>query len=460
MSRLKTLLLLASLLALTMLFVACGGAEGDATEPAAPPAGEDGDVSPPADGGDVEEPDTEAGGDLAGTVVTVFGPFVEDEQARFEQAIAPFEEETGVDVQYEGSSEFESLILVRTEGGDPPDVAALPQPGLMRDLAAAGHLVPLPDSVISQIESNYAPVWLDLGSFEGTPYGIFHRVNVKSLVWYPEPAFTDAGYTAPESWEELQALTQQIIDDGGVPWCIGMEAGGGTGWVATDWVEDLMLRLHGPDVYDQWVNHEIPFNDPQVAEAVETMGEIWLDPAQVYGGTAQILTTPYQDAASPMFEDPPACWLHRQGNFVTGFFPQEVQDNLEEHVGIFAFPPINEEFGAPMLGGGDQYAMFRDRPEVVAFMEYLATGQSAESWAAAGGAIFPHQDLSLDVYPNAIERQTAEFLVEAEVFRFDGSDLMPAAVGAGSFWTGMVDYVSGADLDTVLQNIEDSWPAE
>src|SRR5690554_543725 len=278
MSRLKTLLLLASLLALTMLFVACGGAEGDATEPAAPPAGEDGDVSPPADGGDVEEPDTEAGGDLAGTVVTVFGPFVEDEQTRFEQAIAPFEEETGVDVQYEGSSEFESLIQVRTEGGDPPDVAALPQPGLMRDLAAAGHLVPLPDSVISQIESNYAPVWLDLGSFEGTPYGIFHRVNVKSLVWYPEPAFTDAGYTAPESWEELQALTQQIIDDGGVPWCIGMEAGGGTGWVATDWVEDLMLRLHGPDVYDQWVNHEIPFNDPQVAEAVETMGEIWLDP--------------------------------------------------------------------------------------------------------------------------------------------------------------------------------------
>lgn len=446
------------LLVLAMLFVACGGDEEPTEEPGAAAGEEAGETDETTDG---EGEEAEAEGEAAEAgVVTVFGAFVEDEQRLFEESIRPFEEETGIDVQYEGSSEFETLILVRDEAGDPPDVAALPQPGLMRDFAQKGSLEPLPDEVIQQIESNYAPVWLELGSSDGTPYGVFHRVNIKSLVWYPVPEFEEAGYEVPETWEELEALQQQIVDDGGTPWCIGIEAGGGTGWVATDWVEDLMLRLHGPEVYDQWVNHEIPFNDERVAEAVQTMGDIWLDPELAYGGTSYILTTPYQDAANPMFEDPPECWLHRQGNFVTGFFPEDVQADLDSNVGVFGLPAINPEFGVPMLGGGDQFVMFNDRPEVRQFMQYLATGQSGEAWARAGGALFPHQDLDLSVYESEISRQAAQLLRDAEVFRFDGSDLMPGAVGAGSFWTGMVDYVSGTDLETVLQNIEESWPAE
>ncbi|HSM55708.1 MAG TPA: ABC transporter substrate-binding protein [Candidatus Sulfomarinibacteraceae bacterium] len=436
------------LLVLAMLFVACGGAADTDEEPGAVPGDET-----TTDEGEVEEETAEGG------VVTVFGAFVDDEARLFEESIRVFEERTGIDVQYEGSSEFETLILVRDEAGDPPDVAALPQPGLMRDFAEKGSLVALPGEIVEQIEANYTPVWLDLGSSGGTPYGVFHRVNVKSLVWYPVPEFEEAGYEIPETWDELEALQQQIVDDGGTPWCVGIESGGATGWVATDWVEDLMLRLHGPDVYDQWVNHEIPFNDDRVREAVETMGEIWLDPDLAYGGTSYILTTPMGDSPNPMFDDPPGCWLHRQGNFITGFFPDEVQADLASHVGVFGFPAINPEYGIPMLGGGDQFVMFEDRPEVRRFMEFLATGESGEAWARAGGAVFPHQDLSLDTYGNEIERQIAELLQEAEVFRFDGSDNMPGAVGAGSFWTGMVDYISGSDLDSVLQNIEDSWPA-
>ncbi|MFW5940543.1 MAG: ABC transporter substrate-binding protein [Chloroflexota bacterium] len=440
------------LLVLAMLFVACGGEADTDEEPAAAP------------GDDTEETTTEEDGDdeetTEGGEVTVFGAFVDDEARLFEESIRPFEERTGIDVQYEGSSEFETLILVRDEAGDPPDIAALPQPGLMRDFAQKGSLVALPDDIVGQIEANYAPVWLDLGSSDGTPYGVFHRVNVKSLVWYPVPEFEEAGYEIPETWDELEALQQQMVDDGGTPWCIGMESGGATGWVATDWVEDLMLRLHGPEVYDQWVNHEIPFNDDRVREAVATMGDIWLDPELAYGGASYILTTPMGDSPNPMFDDPPSCWLHRQGNFITGFFPDEVQADLSSNVGVFGFPEINPEYGIPMLGGGDQFVMFDDRPEVRQFMEFLATGESGEAWARAGGAVFPHQDLSLDTYGSEIERQIAELLQEAEVFRFDGSDNMPGSVGAGSFWTGMVDYTNGSDLDTVLQNIEDSWPED
>lgn len=393
-------------------------------------------------------------------VVTVFGAFPGEEAARFEATIKPFEDRTGIDVQYEYSKEFETLIFVRVEGGDPPDVAALPQPGLMKNFAAKGALVPLWPKIISKIKKNYAPVWKELGSYEDTPYGVFHRVNVKSLVWYPKEAWEKAGYSIPKTWDELKALMEKMVKEGKVPWTIGVESGGATGWAATDWIEDIMLRTAGPEVYDQWVNHEIPFNDPRVKRAFELMGEIWLNPQYAYGGPTYILTTNFGNAPNVMFEEPPKALMHRQGNFIASFFPEKIRANLEEEVGVFGFPSIDPKWGTPVLGGGDQFVMFNDRPEVRAFMEYLATGESAEAWARSGGAIFPHKDQNMDAYSTPLERAQAELLLKAKVFRFDASDLMPAEVGAGTFWTGVVDYVSGVDLDSVLDAIEASWPKE
>jgi len=250
----------------------------------------------------------------------------------------------------------------------------------------------------------------------------------------------------------------RMVANGHTPWAVGIEAGGATGWVGTDWIEDIMLRTAGPDVYDKWVNHEIPFNAPEVKAAFEVLGKIWLDPKYVYGGKNTILTTSFGDAQRPMFDSPPKAWMHRQGNFITGFFPDAIQANLEEEVGVFALPAIDPAFGIPVLGGGDQFVVFNDRPEVREFMEYLATWESGVLWAQAGGALFPYLNQDLDAYPNAIERSLAEALVNAKVFRFDASDLMPAQVGAGTFWEGIVDWVNGARLDTVLNNIERSWP--
>jgi alpha-glucoside transport system substrate-binding protein len=391
-------------------------------------------------------------------VVKVFGAFVDQEEVRFNEAMKPFEARTGIDVQYEASKEFETLIFVQVEGGNPPDVAALPQPGLMNKLADRGALVPLWPGIKDIISKNYAPVWLELGSYKGTTYGVFHRVNMKSLVWYPKKAWEDAGLTTPTTWSELEALENKAIGQGQVPWTVGFESGGATGWVGTDWVEDIMLRTAGPQVYDQWVKHQIPFNDPRVKNAVQIMGKRLRDPKYVYGGPQYVLTTYFGDAPNIMFDNPPKAWMHKQGNFITGFFPENIQANLDAEVGLFGFPQIDSQWGTPALGGGDQFTMFNDRPEVRQFMEYLATWESGKSWAAAGGALFPYKTQDLNAYPTAIERKQAELLLNAKVFRFDASDLMPAEVGAGTFWTGMVDYVSGVSVDKVLNDIEASWP--
>ena len=394
----------------------------------------------------------------AGKVVTVFGAFVDEEARRFEEAIRSFEQSTGIDVRYEGSSEFETLISVRVEGGNPPDIAALPQPGLMKNFASQGKLVPMWPSLERVVDTNYASVWKDLGSYNGTAYGVFHRVNAKSFVWYPKKAWAQAGYEVPTTWDELKTLMNKMVANGHTPWAVGMESGGATGWVGTDWIEDIMLRTAGPDVYDQWVANQIPFDHPAVKRAFEVLGEIWLNPRYVYGGTNTILTTSFGDAPRPMFDNPPKAWMHRQGNFITGFFPDAIQANLVDEVGVFPLPAIDPAYGIPVLGGGDQFVVFNDTPEVRQFMEFLATWESGKSWAQAGGALFPYLNQDLSLYPNAIERSLAEALVNAKVFRFDASDLMPAQVGAGSFWTGMVDWVSGKSLDVVLRDIQRSWP--
>ena len=394
----------------------------------------------------------------ADKTIRVFGAFRGEEAARFDEIVRIFNEKSGYNVVYEGSPEFETQILVQAEAGTPPDIAALPQPGLMNKFAKSGYIKPLSAEVVGMIDTNYAPVWKDLGSYDGKVYGVFHRVNAKSFVWYPKKAFEAKGYKVPKTWDELKALQDQIVKDGGTPWSIGFESGNATGWVGTDWLEDVMLRTAGPEVYDKWVSHEIPFDDPAVQKAMGYLGDIFLNPKYVYGGATNILTSHFGDAVKPLFDTPTRVYLNRQGNFVTSFMPQTIQDNLETEVGVFALPSIDPQWGAPILGGGDQFVAFSDKPGVEEFLSFLTTWEACAPWAQVGGALFPHKTQNLADYGNAIEREIAKMLVDATVFRFDASDLMPAEVGAGSFWTGMVDFVNGVDAKTVLSNIEKSWP--
>ena len=401
-------------------------------------------------------------GEFKGTVVTMTGPFTDEDAVKFNNAIADFEKKTGIDIQYEGSKEFEATITIRVEGGDAPDIVDFPQPGLLGTFVRGGYVVNVLDFLSEDyLKQQYNQSWLDMATMEGPNgpimAGVWHRFNAKSLVWYPKKAFEAAGYQIPQTWDELMALTQQIADDGDTPWCIGIESGAATGWPATDWMEDIMLRTTTPENYDKWVRGELPFSSPEVKHAAEVMGKIWLNDAYVYGGRAAIATTFFGDAPTPMFEDPPKCWLHRQGNFITSFFPEGVKAG--EDYDFFYLPPIDPQYGKPWLVAGDIMAMFNDRPEVRAVMEFFTKGESIKAWLATGGALGAQKDVQLDWYGDPVERKIASLVQDATTIRFDASDLMPGEVGAGTFWKGMTDWVSGvADLDTVLAEIDASWP--
>ncbi|MEZ4769016.1 MAG: ABC transporter substrate-binding protein [Caldilineales bacterium] len=371
-------------------------------------------------------------GQMQGTVVSMSGPFTDEDTVKFENSIKAFEDATGIDIQYEGSKEFEASIGVRFDAGDPPDVVDFPQPGLMATFARQGKVIPVTDMVPeSWLSQNYLQSWRDMATVDGTEYGVWQRFNGKSLVWYPKAAFEAAGYEVPTTWEELQALEDQIVSDGDTPWCIGIESGAATGWPATDWTEEFMLRTTSLENYDAWVAGELPFSSPEVKNAIETFANIWNDSDMVYGGTPAIVTTFFGDAPTPMFEDPPGCWLHKQGNFITSFFPPDAV--YGEDYGVFYLPGVDPQYGKPFLVAGDVMAATEDRPEVCAVMQYFSTGEGIRGWLAAGGALGMQNDVQLDWYGSPLEADIAGLVKDATSVRFDGSDLMPGAVGSGSF---------------------------
>ncbi|RKP57412.1 carbohydrate ABC transporter substrate-binding protein [Cohnella endophytica] len=400
-------------------------------------------------------------GKFKGTKVTMFGPFTDADQVKFEDAIKDFETKTGIDIQYEGSKEFEATISIRVDGGNAPDIADFPQPGLLGNFAKSGKVIDVASFMDGdKLKANYNKSWLDMATMAGPSgnimAGIWARSSVKSLVWYPKKAFDEAGYKVPQTWDEMMALTEQIAKDGDPAWAIGIESGAATGWPATDWIEDIMLRTTTPENYDKWVKGELPFTDDIVKNAVKKMSEIWLNKDYVYGGKKSIVTTAFGDAPKVMFDNPPKAWLHRQASFITSFFPQDLKSGVDYD--WFYLPPIDPQYGNPVLVAGDIYAMFNDRPEVRAVMEFFTTGESIKTWIQSGGVIAPMNDAKPEWYTSDVERRMAELAKNATTLRFDGSDLMPGSVGAGTFWKGMTDYVSGTvDLDGAMKEIQAGW---
>jgi alpha-glucoside transport system substrate-binding protein len=399
-------------------------------------------------------------GEYSGTTVTVDGAFEGNDAdgVKFSESMKAFEDATGITVNYIGNKNFESSIAIRVDAGDAPDIVDFPQPGLFAIFARNGDIVPVTDFISdSWLSQQYNSGWREFNTVDGTEYGVMHRYSGKSLVWYPKAAWDAAGYTIPETWDDLLALTQQIADDGDTPWCIGIESGAATGWVATDWTEDMMLRTTSLDNYDAWVAGDLPFDSPEVKNAIETWSEIWFNDAYVYGGRSSIVSTAFGDAPGPMFQDPPQCWLHRQANFITSFFPEGAEYGVDYD--FFYLPPVDEQYGKPFLVAGDLIAMFNDRPETRALMQYFTTPQSVTGWLEGGGAIAAQQTATRDMYGSDLDWGVSQLVAEATSFRFDGSDLMPGEVGAGSFWEHITSYVAGSeDLDTAMQAIDASWP--
>jgi alpha-glucoside transport system substrate-binding protein len=376
-----------------------------------------------------------------------------------------FDEQINANADYtatiEGSDTFEQDIQVRGQAGT-LDVILLAQPGSLPGLVTSANAVSLEDMGydIGELETTFGKPFMDLGVVNGEHYGLPTNINLKSMIWYPKDDFDKAGYEIPQTWDDLMALSEQIAKDGGTPWCVGFESGTATGWPATDWMEDIMLRTAGPEVYDQWYKHEIPFNDPAVEKAGELFGDVMFHPGWVLGGADKTASIAFGDAPLSMFDNPPGCWLHRQASFINAFFPTDAKSGVDYD--WFPFPSIDTE-GGPLFAG-ELAMVFRNAPEV---KDFLDTFMGTDMQCAMGGIqtssrISPNADVSADCYWNDILKDSSEVLKEglqAGTARFDASDLMPAAVGSGSFWTGMVDYMKGGpdSLKGVLDDIEASW---
>ena len=397
--------------------------------------------------------------------ITVFGPWLGPDQENVEAVLAAFAAKSGHDVRYTGSDSFEQQIMVDAEAGSAPNVSVFPQPGLAADMAKRGFLTPLADGTGDWVRENYAAgqSWVDLGTYAGADgadnlYGFFYKVDVKSLVWYSPENFEDAGYDIPATMEELKALTDQIVADGGTPWCIGLGSGGATGWPATDWVEDMMLRTQEPAVYDAWVANEIPFNDPKVVAAIEEFGAFARNDAYVAGGAGTVASTDFRDSPKGLFSSPPQCYMHRQASFIPAFFPEGT--SVGEDADFFYFPAYaGKDLGAPVLGAGTLWAITNDSAASHELITFLQSAEAHEIWMARSGFLTPHKSVDTSVFSDPTLKKMNDILLSATTFRFDGSDLMPGGVGAGSFWTGMVDYAGGKDAGEVATAIQNSWDA-
>jgi alpha-glucoside transport system substrate-binding protein len=405
-------------------------------------------------------------GDLEGKSISVYTSIVDPESVQQTDSYKPFEECTGATIEYEGSREFEAQLPVRLQAGNPPDIAYIPQPGFLASIVAdyPEVVVAAPQPVIDNANEYYTEGWVNYGTVDGTLYATPLGANVKSFVWYSPQAFEENGYEIPTTWDDLIALTDQIKDDfpDAKPWCAGIESGDATGWPATDWLEDVMLRTAGADVYDQWVNHEIPFNDPQVLSALETVGGILKNPDYVNGGLGDvqsIATVAWNESANAIPDQ--LCFLHRAANFYQANWDESL--TVAEDGDVYAFYlPGESADDKPLLGGGEFVTAFADRPEVQAFQAYLSSPEWANAKAEVTGQgwLSANSGLDPELLQSPIDKLSFDLLTDdSYTFRFDGSDQMPGAVGADSFWKQMTAWIGEDQSDQeTLDNIEASWP--
>ena len=402
-----------------------------------------------------------------GTKVTLFTSVLPPEQQRYEDAWKPFEDCTGIDIVYEGSDQFEAQLPTRIAGGNAPDLAWIPQPGLLAKLVSQGGVKPAPQAVADNVDKYFNPAWKTYGSVDGTFYGAPNSSNMKSFVWYSPKVFADKGYTVPTTWDELFALSDQMVKDGIKPWCGGIESGGATGWPATDWLEQVVLRQSGGDVYDQWVAHTVKFDSPEITKAMDTIAGWMKNPDYVnagFGNVQTIATTAFQDAGKPILDG--KCGMLQQASFYAAQWESFKKGaKVAEDGDVFAFflPQIDAAVAAnPVVGGGEFTTAFSDRPEVQAVQTYLSSPEYATARAAQpGGWVSANNGVPLDTYTDAIAALSAKFLTDPTgVFRFDASDLMPAPVGAGAEWTQMTAwFAEDKPTQAVLQAIDAAWPA-
>ena len=418
--------------------------------------GNGGDNGGQAGGGGTDAEDAVGDVDLTGVDVEVAAVWSGSEQEAFRAVLDAFEEQTGASVTYTSTGDDIAAALgPRISGGSPPDVAVLPQPGLLRDYAEQGVLQPIEEVAGEAVDANYDPIWRELGTVDDQLYGVWFKASNKSLVWYNVGAFEDAGVEPPENFEDFLSSAQTLTDFG-VP---AISVGGADGWTLTDWFENVYLRVAGPEMYDQLAEHEIPWTDESVKESLRVLADVF-DPDLLAGGTQAALQNDFNTSITRVFTDPPEAGLVSGSDAVAGVVTADTNAQLGTDADVFDFPEV-EGSGPAVVGGGDVAVLMRDSEGGRALVEFLATPTAAEAWASQGGFISPNQNLDTEVYPDEISRTIATAVLEAgENFRFDLSDLQPSEFGSTSgrgLFKLFQDFLSDpSDIDGITQQLEDA----
>jgi len=411
----------------------------------------------------------------AGKTVSIQTQWIGGEGTNFAASVADFAAATGIKVQIDSiGSSHETVLKTRIEGGKPPDLAMLAQPTPVLAYAAQGKVIDVApfmdgDKKLSGEHANTIGLVTQGSNIWGIPY----KADVKSTIWYPIKAFEAKGYTVPKTWDELIALADKIVADGGNPFCVSAGGpGDATGWQLTDWIEEIVLKTKGTDYYNDWISHKVTFEDQGIKDAFDKyLGKIFFTPNYVFGTNTAIVPQDQKTTMDPMFTDDlanPKCWMQKIPTWYgPDFFPDQRASGqpskyvIGEDVGIMPFPTIdpNQNYAE---GSADTLMVLQDRPEVRAVAEFLATPQGLQKWIEAGSAISTNSTTPADWYAGAYKLKVAsEIANAAKGIGFDASDLMPGKVGAGTFWTKMDDWVNqgGTNTDATLKAIDDSWPA-
>ncbi|HET9344787.1 MAG TPA: extracellular solute-binding protein [Candidatus Limnocylindrales bacterium] len=384
---------------------------------------------------------TQTGDDKSVTVVGTWGG---SEQESFLAMVKPWQDRTGNTVKYTGSRGLGAYLTTAVQSGTLPDLAGLPGPGEMHGFYEQGALKPLDDVLdMNTYKAETAPAFVELGTAsDGKTIGVFIKSALKGLIWYNTANFTGE---APTTWDAVMSTDKGSAEN---LWCVGLESGADSGWPGTDWVEDIVLRSAGPDVYDAWVAGTHKWNSPEIKEAFEIFGEVIAD---TYGGATLINSTNFGDGGNPLFTDPPGCLFHHQASFITDFF-KEQGGAADGDFDFFPMPDIDPANAGAFTGAGDLFGLFSDKPAARDLLKYLTTAEAQQIWVDRGGALSGNTKVT--TYPDEVSQRSAEILTGAKIFRFDGGDLMPAAMKA-DFFRAMVDYTEDpSQLDAILDRLD------
>ncbi|WP_460720329.1 ABC transporter substrate-binding protein [Microbacterium aureliae] len=399
--------------------------------------------------------------------VTIMGAFTDAQAAAFQADLDAWSEESGITVTYDGNTDFQTAVVARATAGNPPDIAIYPQPGVLK--SQVNQLFPLEELGIdvAAIIADEANGLGEIAQVDGQTFGLPYSINVKSLVWYNPAAFEAAGLTVPTTDAELGDLQQQIIDEGlGYPWCVGIESGAATGWPATDWLEEYVLRYGGLEEYNAWIAGDVLFDSDLVKQAGEKVASELLEDGKVNGGGQAAATTAFQTAGNQLFvegKDKGQCFMMRQGSFIADFFPEDIKAQIADgdlsNVDFFQLPSP-EGTDTAMLGGGDLVGAFTNNESTKAVVEYI-TGKEFGTNGYASQAIFlsPHNEFDTSNYTTEFQKKAQQLLAESTLFGFDASDQMPGEVGAGTEWTELTSWFAGQkSMEQAFQAIDASWP--